>query len=244
MRGIAADIRPQVHRMAGFRKKVQIRAVRVIYGKRYAVPAAHGGQRGDIRGIAEIIGACDVDRRRRAGRAFQRIFKRPGTDRAFEIGMSVIVAKPHYVEIEERGGGNKRAVRVSRGEDKRSPVMPARSVRRRENEVQHRSDAVGRAFGGIKSGAAEETGGVLLAFTDYPLCAVQAVGAVDLRDVGRLKAERTCALVPRHMEPEGAEICVPAHKIAYGSLHFSPSSSRITATATAHSMRFLNSLQP
>ena len=68
-------------------------------------------------------------------------------------------------------------------------------------------------------GRTEQLGGVGFALRDDALGLVQLVGALDLGDIGILKAQQLLALVAGHVEPRGAGLCVAAHKVHDGRGH-------------------------
>ena len=203
---------------------------------------ANLGDGADIHGISQIIRTCDIHRRRNLIRRRQGSFHVVRANRAGEIRFLHIGRKPENVCIHKRSGAQKGFMSVpTRRHDGSFSPLPGAETR----QINHGTDAQGRALRGIKRRTAEQDRSVVLAFPYDSRRLIKAVGARYLGDIQLFHAQRAYALMTGHMQPQGAALGIVPDKIAYGRIHRQfPSNALATCTIIAHSMRFLNSSQP
>ena len=216
MRGIRAHIRAERDRMRVRLQKAQVRPVGVIHQKKYAARVADGGKRRDIYGIAQVIGAGQIDRRRRLGHSVKRGGKRRRRDGTGEVGCRPFGREPCHLDIQKRGGGEERAVRVAPCQYHGLLPLAPRPL---GGELQHRADGVRGALGGVISPRTEKVRGVFLALADDAIRFIERIRARDLGNIQRLYTERPFPLMPRHMQAERVGGGVAAQKIKYRRFH-------------------------
>ena len=233
----AAEVRPQVHGVAGLGQKPQVRPVGAVHQQQNVPAAAKRRQARDILGMAQVVGAgavegCDV---RIEGSV--HVFSGPGYS---ADGSSPSPSKPLQLHVQQRRRGDKGSVDVpGRGDFGPPPPLHGPPA----GQVHHGPHRQGRALGGIERRAAIELPGVFFTLPKDSGGLVEAVGPGNLGQVPGLRPQDRLPLVARHMEPQGVSGGVAPGKVHHRRLHAS-FSIRSTARKRAHSIRLRKSSQP
>ena len=221
--GIAAHGCAQCNGMlTALRQKTQVSTVGIIHQKRNAKILAHFGQRCNILHTAEIIRTGDVD----AKGPFALLCQTPQSTcqlcsrhRAAAKRTGILRRRPEPldIKIQQRRRIQQRFVSVARCQQDRTLSGCGRSL---QCKAQHRTDALGRALCAvIGMHRAEQPGSVGFALGNDAVSPVQFIRTLYFGNVPRLKAQKALALVAGHMQPGGAGLGVPAHKIHNGRGH-------------------------
>ena len=136
VRGIAAQVRAEVDRMVRRRQEPEIGAVRVVDQQQHPVRMADCGDRRKVDHRPEIIRCRQIQRRRLF--PLDRFRDCGGRGPCGKIGRCVAV-KPRDVQIQQRGGGQKRFMQVAGDKQLwRFPAAPCMLHSKKE----HRADAL------------------------------------------------------------------------------------------------------
>ena len=221
--GIAAHGCAQCNGMlTALRQKTQICAVGIIHQKRNAEILAHFGQRSNILHTAEIIRAGDVDAKGPLAllhQTMQSICQLCSRHRAAAKCTGILRRRPEPldIKIQQRRRIQQRFVSVARCQQDRTLSGCGCGL---QCKAQHRTDALGRALCAvIGMRCAEQPGSVGFALGNDAVSPVQFIRTLYFGNVPRLKAQKALALVAGHMQPGGAGLGVPAHKIHNGRGH-------------------------
>ena len=221
--GIAAHGCAQCNGMlTALRQKTQVSTVGIIHQKRNAKILAHFGQRCNILHTAEIIRTGDVDAKGPLAllhQTMQSICQLCSRHRAAAKCTGILRRRPEPldIKIQQRRRIQQRFVSVARCQQERALSGCGRSL---QCKAQHRTDALGRALCAvIGMHRAEQPGSVGFALGNDAVSPIQFIRTLYFGNVPRLKAQKALALVAGHMQPGGAGLGVPAHKIHNGRGH-------------------------
>ena len=230
-----AEIRPQVHGMAGFRQKPEIGPVGVVHQQQNAPAAAEPRQSLDLLDMAQVVGTGAVEG---GDVRLQRRLHGGGVQGALEAGLP---GNPLERHVQQRRRRDKGPVDVPGGGDFGlfSPVQ-----RPPAGQKHHGPHGQRRALGRIEGRAAIEPPCLFLALPQNPRRLVETVGPGDLGQVPGLGPQARDPLVARHMEPQGVLPGIAPDKVPDRRAHSASRSIRSTARKMAHSIRLRKSLQP
>jgi len=104
VRGIAADVRPEINGVAGFRQESQISAVGVVHQKQTSMGMTDPGEGLNIRRIAEVIRAGNVN----GGACLfsKKFVQRFRPDFAGKIGRTLFRINPVNIQVKQRSGAD------------------------------------------------------------------------------------------------------------------------------------------
>ena len=172
---------------------------------------------GDICKVSQIIRAGDVYGHGRLNCPGEIFLQRVCRDLAGQQVALVSGIQPIYGKIQQAAGGGKYLVCIAPGGNLWGFAL---GIGPKQCQIQHSPNGKRRAFGGIQRFCcAKQAGSVFLTLGKNAIRVVQHIGAGYFRNVQCFAAQRTVALVPRHMQPQGIAMQIVPDKIAKGRHH-------------------------